>query len=86
MKIAPSSSSPDFRLNFSINMEDLDVGKIVENGVRVVPLENVEEMYEKLCSHLEEAEIDGVKVDVIHVSSWTHSIYVRVCTLMFKSN
>lgn len=48
-------------------MEDLAVDKIVENGVGVVPPEIVREMYEGLHSHLENAGIDGVKVDVIHI-------------------
>lgn len=43
--------------------------KIVNNGVGLVPPELASKMYEGLHSHLESAGIDGVKVDVIHVSS-----------------
>lgn len=49
-------------------MEDLAVDKIVNNGVGLVPPELVDQMYEGLHSHLETVGIDGVKVDVIHVS------------------
>lgn len=55
-------------------MEDLAVDKIVNNGVRVVPPELVGEMYEGLHAHLESAGIDGVKVDVIHVSYFLFSM------------
>lgn len=49
-------------------MEDLAVDKIVNNGVGLVPPHLVDQMYEGLHSHLEDAGVDGVKVDVIHVS------------------
>ena len=49
-------------------MEDLAVDKIVNNGVGLVPPERAGELYEGLHSHLESIGIDGVKVDVIHVS------------------
>ena len=50
-------------------MEDLAVDKIVSNGVGLVPPERVHEMYDGLHKHLKSVGIDGVKVDVIHVSS-----------------
>ena len=50
------------------------VEKIVNNGVGVVPPELVGEMYERLHAHLESAGIDGVKVDVIHVSYFLFSM------------
>ena len=49
-------------------MEDLAVDKIVNNGVGLVPPELADQLYEGLHSHLESIGIDGVKVDVIHVS------------------
>ena len=49
-------------------MEDLAVDKIVNNGIGLVPPERAGELYEGLHSHLESVGIDGVKVDVIHVS------------------
>jgi raffinose synthase len=52
-----------------MTMEDLAVDKIVNNGVGLVQPELAYKMYEGLHSHLESAGIDGVKVDVIHVSS-----------------
>ncbi|KNA23463.1 hypothetical protein SOVF_024570 isoform A [Spinacia oleracea] len=60
--------SPKLSEGLRTTMEDLAVDKIVENGVGLVSPEIVEEMYEGLHSHLEEAGIDGVKVDVIHVN------------------
>jgi raffinose synthase len=56
-------------------MEDLAVDKIVNNGVGLVDPERARELYEGLHSHLEASGIDGVKVDVIHVS---HSFFVNV--------
>lgn len=50
-------------------MEDLAVDKIVSSGVGLVPPEMAHQMYEGLHSHLQSVGIDGVKVDVIHVSS-----------------
>lgn len=61
--------SPKLSPGLQMTMEDLAVDKIVNNGVGLVPPEKVHEMYEGLHSHLESAGIDGVKVDVIHVSS-----------------
>jgi raffinose synthase len=49
-------------------MEDLAVDKIVNNGVGLVPPEIVYQMYDGIHSHLAKVGIDGVKVDVIHVS------------------
>lgn len=54
-------------------MEDLAVDKIVNSGLGLVPPEKVHDMYEGLHSHLESVGIDGVKVDVIHVSYLTFS-------------
>ncbi|CAI0455167.1 unnamed protein product [Linum tenue] len=48
-------------------MEDLAVDKIVSNGIGLVPPELVDQMYDGIHSHLENAGIDGVKVDVIHL-------------------
>lgn len=50
-------------------MEDQAVDQIMENRVGLVPPELARKMYEGLHSHLRTAGIDGVKVDVIHVSS-----------------
>jgi raffinose synthase len=49
-------------------MEDLAVDKIVNNGVGLVDPNRAHELYEGLHSHLAASGIDGVKVDVIHVS------------------
>jgi raffinose synthase len=49
-------------------MEDLAVDKIVNNGVGLVDPDRAHELYEGLHSHLKASGIDGVKVDVIHVS------------------
>ncbi|KAJ6377834.1 hypothetical protein OIU78_028122 [Salix suchowensis] len=51
-----------------MTMKDLAVDKILSTGVGLVPPEIVDQMYEGLHSHLEKVGIDGVKVDVIHVS------------------
>lgn len=59
-------------------MEDLAVDKIVYHGVGMVPPELVDEMYEGLHAHLEAVGIDGVKVDVIHVRSFTFLNYMFV--------
>ncbi|KAF7848366.1 hypothetical protein BT93_L2059 [Corymbia citriodora subsp. variegata] len=56
-------------------MEYLAVDKIVDNGVGLVPPELVEWMYEVLHSHLESVGIDGVKVDVIHLSEMLRENY-----------
>lgn len=61
--------SPKLSPSLQMTMEDLAVDKIVNNGVGLVPPELAYKMYEGLHSHLESAGIDGVKVDVIHVSS-----------------
>lgn len=60
---------PKLSPGIEMTMEDLAVDKIVSNGVGLVPPEIVDQMYEGLHSHLESVGIDGVKVDVIHVSS-----------------
>lgn len=50
-------------------MEDLVVDKIVNNGIGLVSLKITDQLYEALHSNLESVGIDGVKVDLIHVSS-----------------
>ena len=59
---------PKLSPGLKLTMEDLAVDKIVDTGVGLVPPEIVDQMYEGLHSHLEAVGIDGVKVDVIHVS------------------
>lgn len=59
---------PKLSPGLELTMEDLAVDKIVSTGVGLVPPEIVDQMYEGLHSHLESVGIDGVKVDVIHVS------------------
>lgn len=59
---------PELSPGLKLTMEDLAVDKIVSTGVGLVPPEIVDQMYEGLHSHLESVGIDGVKVDVIHVS------------------
>jgi raffinose synthase len=59
---------PELSPGLKMTMEDLAVDKIVETGIGLVPPEFVDQMYEGLHSHLEAVGIDGVKVDVIHVS------------------
>ncbi|KAK7266053.1 hypothetical protein RIF29_18692 [Crotalaria pallida] len=58
---------PKLTIGLETTMEDLAVDKIVNNGVGLVPPNLVDKMYEGLHSHLENAGIDGVKVDVIHL-------------------
>lgn len=60
--------TPKLSPGLKMTMEDLAVDKIVNNGVGLVPPDVVDQMYEGLHSHLESVGIDGVKVDVIHVS------------------
>ncbi|XP_045818501.1 LOW QUALITY PROTEIN: galactinol--sucrose galactosyltransferase-like [Trifolium pratense] len=59
--------TPKLSPGLKTTMEDLAVDKIVNNGVGLVPPNLVQDMYNRLHSHLEEAGIDGVKVDVIHL-------------------
>lgn len=59
---------PKLSPGLELTMEDLAVDKIVSNGVGLVPPEKADQMYEGIHSHLEKVGIDGVKVDVIHVS------------------
>lgn len=61
--------APKLTPGLKTTMEDLAVDKIVNNGVGLVPPEMADKLYEGLHSHLESVGIDGVKVDVIHVSS-----------------
>ena len=51
-----------------MTMTDLAVVKIVENGVGLVAPHEADKLYEGLHSHLESVGIDGVKIDVTHVS------------------
>jgi raffinose synthase len=60
---------PKLTVGLETTMEDLAVDKIVNNGVGLVPPHLVDQMYEGIHSHLEDSGIDGVKVDVIHVST-----------------
>jgi raffinose synthase len=59
---------PKLSPGLEMTMEDLAVDKIVNNGVGLVPPEIVYQMYDGIHSHLAKVGIDGVKVDVIHVS------------------
>ena len=59
---------PKLSPGLEMTMKDLAVDKIMDTGVGLVPPEIVDQMYEGLHSHLEKVGIDGVKVDVIHVS------------------
>ena len=60
--------APNLSQGLHMTMEDLAVDKIVNNGVGLVPPQLAHKLYEGLHSHLESVGIDGVKVDVIHVS------------------
>jgi len=60
--------TPKLTPGLQMTMEDLAVDKIVNNGVGLVRPDKVHELYEGLHSHLKACGIDGVKVDVIHVS------------------
>ncbi|WJX33084.1 galactinol--sucrose galactosyltransferase [Trifolium repens] len=59
--------TPKLSPGLKMTMEDLAVDKIVNNGVGLVPPNLAQDMYNGLHSHLQEAGIDGVKVDVIHL-------------------
>lgn len=59
---------PKLSPGLQMTMEDLAVDKIVDTGIGLVPPEIVDQMYDGLHSHLKAVGIDGVKVDVIHVS------------------
>lgn len=60
--------APKLTPGLETTMEDLAVDKIVNNGVGLVPPQFADRLYEGLHAHLESVGIDGVKVDVIHVS------------------
>lgn len=60
--------APKLSPGLNMTMEDLAVDKILHNGVGLVPPNKVQDMYDGLHSHLASVGIDGVKVDVIHVS------------------
>lgn len=68
--------SPKLSQGLQMTMEDLAVDKIVKNGVGLVPPEKVEELYEGLHSYLESVGVNGVKVDVIHVSFSKFLIFI----------
>ncbi|OVA19883.1 Glycosyl hydrolases 36 [Macleaya cordata] len=53
---------PKLSPGLEMTMEDLAVDKIVNNGVGLVPPDQVHLMYEELHSHLESVGIDGVKL------------------------
>lgn len=59
---------PKLSPGLEMTMEDLAVDKIVSTGIGLVHPEMADQLYEGLHSHLENVGIDGVKVDVIHVS------------------
>jgi raffinose synthase len=67
--------TPKLSPGLKMTMEDLAVDKIVNNGVGLVPPNLAQDMYNGLHSHLQEAGIDGVKVDVIHVSLLKFSLF-----------
>lgn len=69
--------APKLSQGLQTTMEDLAVDKIVRNGVGLVPPELVHKMYEGLHSHLQSVGIDGVKVDVIHVSIYLFIFFSR---------
>lgn len=51
-----------------MTMEDQAVDQILNAGIGLVEPSRVQELYEGMHSHLKASGIDGVKVDVIHVS------------------
>lgn len=59
---------PELSPGLKLTMEDLAVDKIVDTGIGFVSPDMANEFYEGLHSHLQNVGIDGVKVDVIHVS------------------
>ncbi|KAL6011451.1 hypothetical protein ACLOJK_001899 [Asimina triloba] len=59
--------TPRLSPGLEMTMKDLAVDKIVNNGVGIVPPDQVQQMYDGLHSHLASVGIDGVKVDVIHL-------------------
>lgn len=61
--------TPRLSQGLRMTMEDLAVDKIVKSGVGLVPPNLAHQLYEGLHSHLQSVGVDGVKVDVIHVSS-----------------
>lgn len=69
---------PKLSPGLEITMEDLAVDKIVNNGVGLVPPETVHQMYEGIHSHLQSVGIDGVKIDVIHVSSCSSQLLFKL--------
>lgn len=73
---------PKLTPGLELTMEDLAVDKILSTGVGLVPPEKAEEMYEGLHAHLESVGIDGVKVDVIHVSHFLSYLFFGLFNLM----
>ena len=63
-KVIPCKTSP----GLDGTMTDLAVVKIVEGGIGLVHPDQVHDFYHSMYSHLSQAGITGVKVDVIHVS------------------
>jgi raffinose synthase len=57
---------PELSSGLEMITEDLAVDKIVKAGIKLAPLELVDQMYEGLHSQLEAVGINGVKVDTIH--------------------
>lgn len=51
-----------------VTMTDLAVVKLLENGVGLVKPQEASSLYQGLHSHLQSVGVDGVKIDVTHVS------------------
>lgn len=69
-KIIPCKLSP----GLDGTMTDLAVVKIVEGSVGLVDPEQAEDFYDSMHSYLAEVGVTGVKVDVIHVSTFPKPI------------
>jgi raffinose synthase len=68
---------PRLSLGLETTMEDQAVDQIIKAGIGLVDPSRVHELYEGMHSHLKASGIDGVKVDVIHVSPLTFSPPVK---------
>lgn len=77
--------APKLSPGLQMTMEDLAVDKIVNNGVGLVPPHLAHRLYQGLHSHLESAGIDGVKVDVIHVSLSLFNSFLLVLSLSLSA-
>ncbi|KAF9611861.1 hypothetical protein IFM89_036505 [Coptis chinensis] len=75
--------APKLSPSLGLTMEDLAVDKIVNNGVGLVPPDMVHQMYEGFHSYLESVGIDGVKVDVIHVTTGRKAVTLLLSYLIF---